>query len=366
MVSVPLRHFSAFACPTPALTPSLRTLLSNTTTLPRPPHRAVTTARAAHPPPSPSSPKRESLPPSRGALSQVGQLTPIIQWYPGHIAKAERALRDAIKLVDVVIEVRDCRIPISTTHPSINEWTGSRARVVAMNRADLAPELSRSMWREELQRCGERVRFVDAKAGRGVRGVKELAVQAGLAVNERRRAKGLMPRPVRALVMGYPNVGKSALINRLVGRNTAKSANKPGVTRNFQWIRMAKDIELLDMPGIIPVKLERQDSALRLAICDDIGQGAYDVQMIAALMVEEVKKVALKDTRLFDLGLMKRRFKTDTAGLTGEEFLHFAADRVASGDVERTAVRLLKEFRLGTLGPAALEWPGMLEEEEEG
>ena len=296
----------------------------------------------------------------KGALSSVGVLKPVIQWYPGHIAKAERALQESIKLVDVIIEVRDCRIPIATAHPQVSSWVGNRTRVVAMNRADLAPESARSLWRQHLLERGEQVRFIDAKRGRGVNELKKLAIKAGSAVNEKRKKRGLLARPVRCLVIGYPNVGKSALINRLVGRNAAKSANKPGVTRNFQWVRLSGTIELLDMPGIIPAKFVDQETALRLAICDDIGQAAYDRQLTAALMVEELKRVVSSFPGFFDFKILAERFKLDPLTVTGEEFVYRCAETLHSGDAERTAVRLLTEFRSGVLGKVALESPEML------
>lgn len=299
-------------------------------------------------------------PATKGALSTVSVVTPVINWYPGHIAKAERTLKDSIKLVDVVIEVRDCRIPISTAHPSVPEWIGSRSHVIALSRADLAPDAARAAWRNYFAKQGSPVRFVDAKRGRGVKELKKVAIQAGAEVNNKRKKKGLLPRPVRCLVMGYPNVGKSALINKLVGRNTAKSANKPGVTRNFQWIRISESIELLDMPGIIPAKFVSQDKAIRLAICDDIGQAAYDHQVVAALMIDELKQVIETHPQFFDFETLKKRFGIDPADLSGEYFLYEAAKRVSRGDLERTAVRLLTELRSGTLGPVAFEAPDML------
>lgn len=307
---------------------------------------------------SPKRPRAEKL--SKGELSNVGVARPTIQWYPGHIAKAERALRDALKLVEVVIEVRDCRIPIATSHPLVPEWIGARRHVLALGRADLVPERARADWRAHLRAQGLHPRFVDAKRGRGVKELKKLAVEAGAALNARRRARGLLRRPVRCLVIGYPNVGKSALINRLVGKKAAKSANKPGVTRNFQWVRISDDISLLDMPGIIPAKLVDQDTALRLAICDDIGHAAYDRQITAGLLVEELKRVAAEREGYFDVGRIRDRFKVDPMEVTGEEFLHLAAERNHQGDLERTAVRLLTEFRSGDLGLVALESPAMI------
>lgn len=305
------------------------------------------------------TPKRQKNA-ARGPLSSVGAKAPVIQWYPGHIAKAERALKASIKLVDVVIEVRDCRIPISTAHPDVPNWIGNKARVLAMNRADLASHPARAAWRQHLLAQGEKVRFIDAKQGRGVKELKKLAIEASASVNDKRERRGLLPRPVRCLVIGYPNVGKSALINRLVGKRSAKSANKPGVTRNFQWVRISDTIELLDMPGIIPAKFVDQDTALRLAFCDDIGQAAYDRQITAGLMIDELKQITDKCPGYFHLDKLAHRFKVDPLEVTGEEFVYLAAQKLYNGDAERTAVRLLTEFRSGALGPVALESPDML------
>lgn len=307
--------------------------------------------------------KRERAPGAiRGQLSNTSMVLPTIQWYPGHIAKAERRLKDSLRLVDVVIEVRDCRIPIATAHPEVANWVGNRPRVLAMNRADLVPDVARSAWREYLVSQGETPRFINAKQGRGVRELKKLALTVGSAVNEKRKRRGLLPRPVRCVVIGYPNVGKSALINRLVGKRAAKSSNKPGVTRNFQWVRISESIELLDMPGVIPAKLVSQDTALRLAVCDDIGQAAYDTQITAGLMIEELKRVAERFPGFVDLSILEKRFKVDATTATGEEYVHMAADRLYNGDTERTACRLLNEFRSGDLGPVTLEGPAMVGE----
>lgn len=296
----------------------------------------------------------------KGALSLAGSAQSVIQWYPGHIAKAERTLKDSLKLVDVVIEVRDCRIPIATAHPEVRTWIGSRPRVLAMNRADLVPDVARSTWRDYLVSSGEEPRFINAREGRGVRELKKLALSVGSDVNAKRAKRGLRPRPIRCVVIGYPNVGKSALINRLVDKRVAKSANKPGVTRNFQWIRISESIELLDMPGIIPAKFISQETAVRLAICDDIGQGGYDVQLVATSMIEEFQRVANQFPGFVDLSLLEQRFEVDPRSGTGEDFVHRCANKLYRGDVERTCRRLLTEFRAGDLGKIALECPRML------
>lgn len=353
---------------------------------------------------------------ARGALSNVGALSPVIQWYPGHIAKAERSLRATLKLVDVVVEVRDCRIPLATAHPDVASWVGSKGRVLVMNRADSVPDVTRADWRryyvEEAERQtaaaatatrgegaagrppqgreggsaagagspsppvggGGRAalpptvappRFINAKTGDGVRGVRAAALAAGAGVNARRAARGLLPRPVRVVVIGYPNVGKSALINRLVGRRAVRSANTPGVTRQLQWVRLADDLELLDMPGIIPAKLVSQATAVRLALCDDIGTAAYDNQVMAAALVTELCAVAARRPGYVDLAAMERRYKVPVADRTGEAYLHKAAERLYQGDLHRMSMRMLNDFRGGLLGPIGLEAPPSLDDDGE-
>ncbi len=295
---------------------------------------------------------------SKGELSNVGVLRPLINWYPGHIAKAERALMDSLRAVDVVVEVRDARAPGATSHPRVPAWVGERrTHIVALGKADLASDAVRRDWKQHLRTGGPAVRFVDAKRGRGVRELKKLAVAAGADINAKRRAKGLLARPVRTLVVGYPNVGKSALINRLVKRKAARSANTPGVTRNFQWVRIDRDLDLLDMPGIIPMKIEDQDVALRLVMCDDIGHASYDRQIAAAKMVDELKRVSAMSKEYFDIDMLRKRYDVDASEISGEEWLHRAAQKCHHGDMERIANRLFVEFRSGDLGPVGLEPP---------
>lgn len=302
---------------------------------------------------------------SKGELSNVGTVRPLINWYPGHIAKAERALKESIKSVDVVIEVRDSRAPISTAHPNVREWIGpNKNHIIALSKADLCSQKARTDWKRFYQadENSPTVRFIDGKKGTGINELKKLAISSGDHVNDKRASKGLLPRSVRALVIGYPNVGKSALINRLVGRKAAKSANIPGVTRQFQWVRLAHQLDLLDMPGIIPMNIKDQKCALRLCMCDDIGHAAYDRQIVAAHAISELTRVARSlPGGYFNLELLEKRFKTemyqDDADISGDEFLHLAAEKCHNGDLERTAARFFTEFRRGDLGPVALESP---------
>jgi ribosome biogenesis GTPase A len=193
--------------------------------------------------------------------------------YPGHIAKAERELSDYLKRVDVVIEMRDARIPQSTTHPKVPEWVGSRPLIVCVTRVDMVPGVAVADWKRYYashpthasfnQENSPPVFFIDSKHGEGVLGVRRMALRAGIAVNARREARGIRPRAVRAAIIGFPNVGKSALINRLLGEKLAKSQNLPGVTKQLQWVRIGGTsadtdaLELLDSPGIIPPRQVR-------------------------------------------------------------------------------------------------------------
>ncbi|MEO1403892.1 MAG: ribosome biogenesis GTPase YlqF [Cyanobacteria bacterium J06635_1] len=283
--------------------------------------------------------------------------SPPIQWYPGHIAKAERALLEQIKRVDVVLEVRDARAPLATHHPSVDRWIGEKARVLVLNRVDMIAPVAQQQWQTWFKTQGQTVYFTNAKQGRGVKSVLTAAQRTGQAMNERRRLRGMRPRPVRAVVIGFPNVGKSALINRLLKRKVVASERRPGVTRQLRWVRISDEIELLDAPGIIPVQLEDQTAALKLAICEDIGEASYDNQRIAAAFVDLLKQL---DTEVTDIEMLKPlcdRYQIDPTSVSGETYLVQVAEANHKGDVERTARQLLKDFRKGELGDLALEFP---------
>lgn len=281
----------------------------------------------------------------------------IIQWYPGHIAKAERQLKEQLKLVDVVLEVLDCRIPLSSHHPQVPEWIGEKSRVLVLNRVDAIAPSVKEQWFNWFQSQGVYPYFTNAQHGDGVKQVAKAAKAAGGDVNKRRRERGMLPRPVRAVAIGFPNVGKSALINRLLGKRVVESARRPGVTRDLRWVRISQEIELLDAPGIIPGKLEDQTAALKLAICDDIGDAAYDNQRVAAGMVELLTQLQGQDIGVIGAKCLESRYKLDPTEMSGEKYLHTLSELRHQGDVERTARQLLKDFRKGVLGSIALELP---------
>ncbi|MGB3240875.1 MAG: ribosome biogenesis GTPase YlqF [Geitlerinemataceae cyanobacterium] len=280
-----------------------------------------------------------------------------IQWYPGHIAKAERQLKEQLKRVDVVLEVRDARIPLATHHPQLAQWMGDKSRVLVLNRLDCISPTVRDGWQTWFQSQGDRPYFTNAQHGTGVEAVSKAAQQAGEAVNRRRRDRGMLPRAVRAVVIGFPNVGKSALINRLLKRRVVESARRPGVTRQLRWVRISDRLELLDAPGILPWKLENQAGALKLAICDDIGEAAYDLEQVAKSFVELVRELGDRYPDLMPDNPLQTRYGIDPEAMSAEDYLYQLAQHRASGDIGRTAKLILTDFRKGLLGSLPLELP---------
>ncbi len=282
-----------------------------------------------------------------------------IQWYPGHIAKAERQLKAQLKRVDVVLEVIDARIPLASQHPEVPHWIGEKPKLLILNRVDMIPDELREDWLAWFREQKHRVYYANAKQGTGVKAISKAAQQAGKAVNAKRKKRGMQPRPVRAVVIGFPNVGKSALINRLLGRKIVASARRAGVTRQLRWIRISDSLELLDSPGVIPLKLENQDDALKLAICEDIGEASYENQAVAIALIQCLQNLSLTQT-------LMNRYQLAPAAETAEVYLKNLASVKYNEDQERAAVQLLNDFRKGLLGPIPLELPptitGFIEE----
>jgi ribosome biogenesis GTPase A len=275
---------------------------------------------------------------------------PAIQWYPGHIAKAERQLQEQIKKVDVVLEVRDARIPFATYHPLLKTWIGNKYKLLVLNRVDMIPPAVKDMWTDWFLSQGEQPFFANAQQGTGVVAISKAAQSVGVAINEKRKERGMLPRPVRAVVIGFPNVGKSALINRLVNKRVVESARRAGVTRSLRWVRISDQLELLDAPGIIPGRLSDQSAAIKLAICDDIGEAAYDRQGMAAAFIELCQEMGY-------VAALNARYGSIPTTLSGEEYLHHLANEKYRGDLERTSHLILNDFRTGVLGNIPLELP---------
>lgn len=283
--------------------------------------------------------------------------TPTIQWYPGHIAKAEKQLREQLKLVDVVLEVRDARIPLATEHPQLKQWLGTKERVLVLNRLDMIPPSLKQPWVDWFRQQEQEPYFTNAQQGQGIEAIAKAAQKVGEKVNQKRRDRGMLPRPVRAVVIGFPNVGKSALINRLLKKRVVESARRAGVTRQLRWVRISDQIELLDAPGVLPVKLEDQQAALKLAICDDIGEAAYDFQRVTAAFIDLLIQLQQVAPKVIPADLLVARYGTEMGDRSGDEYLHQLANDRYKDDVERAARQILNDFRKGILGPIPLELP---------
>ncbi|XP_070034130.1 DAR GTPase 3, chloroplastic [Nicotiana tomentosiformis] len=275
-----------------------------------------------------------------------------VQWYPGHIAKTEKELKEQLKLMDVVIEVRDARIPKSTSHPQMDSWLGNRKRILVLNREDMISTADRNAWATYYAKQGIRVVFSNGQLGMGTLKLGRLAKALAGTVNIKRREKGLLPRPVRAGVVGYPNVGKSSLVNRLLKRRMCPAAPRPGVTRELKWVRFGKDLELLDSPGIIPMRISDQAAAIKLAICDDIGERSYNATDVAAILVQMLSKLPTVGNKA-----LRDRYKIETDGRCGRTFVQKLAAQLFNSDNNQAAFRILQDFRKGKFGWIALERP---------
>ncbi|HJN37111.1 MAG TPA: ribosome biogenesis GTPase YlqF [Prochlorococcaceae cyanobacterium Fu_MAG_50] len=285
---------------------------------------------------------------------------PLIQWYPGHIAKAEQQLSRNLDKVDLVIEIRDARIPLATGHPHLQRWIQGKQHLLVINRRDMVSAAARRLWDGWFRQQDQTPWWCDARAGTGVKQVQQAAIRAGEQLNQRRRLRGMRPRPVRALTLGFPNVGKSALINRLVRQKVVQSARRAGVTRTLRWVRLGQDLDLLDAPGVLPSRLDDQQAALHLALCDDIGQAAYDTEIVAQAFLQRLRAASGMAAAGVDLTVLEKRYGVvhgDQQPDAAATWLVAAATRHTSGDTARMAQRLLDDFRRGLLGTIALELP---------
>lgn len=204
-----------------------------------------------------------------------------IQWYPGHMTKAKRQMQEDIKLIDIVIELVDARVPISSKNPDIDTLAKGKSRLMLLNKADLADKEQTKRWEAYYKEKGWFVLALDSRGTKGVKAVTDVIMLACKEKIERDRKRGIINRPVRAMIVGIPNVGKSTFINSYAGKACAKTGNKPGVTKGKQWIRLNKNVELLDTPGILWPKFEDQSVGIKLAIIGSIKDDILDIRELA-------------------------------------------------------------------------------------
>ena len=276
-----------------------------------------------------------------------------IQWYPGHMTKAKRAMQEDVKAVDLIIEIVDARAPMATRNPDIESLGQGKSRMIVMNKADLADEEASAAWTRWFQSKGYTCFLMDARSRKNLKQLMASIDKACSEKRERDRKRGILNRPVRAMVAGIPNVGKSTLINTIAGKSTAKTGNKPGVTRGNQWIRLNKSVELLDTPGILWPKFEDPDVGLNLAFCGSIKDDILGVQDLGYELIRVLGERYPE--------LLRERYKLEEISDQAIENMdNIALKRgfIMSGkriDYERTGRTVLDEFRGGKIGRITLE-----------
>ena len=276
------------------------------------------------------------------------------QWYPGHMTKARRMMQENIKLIDLVIELVDARIPISSRNPDIDELGKGKSRIILLNKSDLADPVWNKKWVEYFSNQGMGVLEINSRTGMGIKSIQGLVQEVCKEKIERDRKRGIVNRPVRAMVVGIPNVGKSTFINSFAGKACAKTGNKPGVTKGKQWIRLNKNVELLDTPGILWPKFEDQTVGLRLAFIGSIKD--------EILQTEELASELVKFLNQSYPGVLEEKYTIESSEDNYEVLRRIAESRhcLVRGselDVEKAAAILLDDFRNGRLGRLTLELP---------
>lgn len=281
---------------------------------------------------------------------------PSIQWFPGHMAKTRRLMKESLPLVDIVVELLDARIPASSRNPEIDKLLKHKPRVILLNKSDTAdPQLTRR-WCDYFERRGLCALAVDCRSGFGLKNFLPLIKQTLHEELERREKKGMAGRSLRIMIVGIPNVGKSSLINRLAGSRRAKVEDRPGVTRGRQWVTLDGGVELLDMPGVLWPKFEDKRVGERLAFTGAVKDDILDTEHLAVRLLGFLAATYP--------ALLDARYKTgDISGLEDYELLELVAKKrgmlISGGEVdtERAAATVLDEFRGGKIGRITLETP---------
>ena len=277
-----------------------------------------------------------------------------VQWYPGHMTKAKRQMQEDIKLIDLIIELVDARVPLSSRNPDIDELGKNKARMILLNKADLANERQNRAWMEYFKEKGIYAVSIDSRNKGSMKAVSAAITEACKEKTERDRRRGIKNRPVRAMVAGIPNVGKSTFINTFAGKACAKTGNKPGVTKGKQWIRLNKSVELLDTPGILWPKFEDQAVGLKLAFIGSIKDEILQTEELASELVDFINRSYP--------GVLEEKYAIEHSDDKFEVLEKIAQSRhcLVRGnefDTEKAAAILLDDFRNGRLGRITLEVP---------
>lgn len=276
------------------------------------------------------------------------------QWYPGHMTKAKRMMQENIKLIDIVVELVDARIPLSSKNPDIDELAKNKYRLILLNKVDLADKRQTEKWAAYFQSKGFYVAQINSRSGNGIKNVNHMIQEACQEKILRDRKRGILNRPIRAMIVGIPNVGKSTFINSFAGKACTKTGNKPGVTKGKQWIKLNKNVELLDTPGILWPKFEDQVVGYRLALIGSI----KDELLIATDMAIEF----INFLKEYYSGVLNKRYQIDESLDRVEILSQIAENRQCKIkgnelDLDKAASILLDDYRSGKLGGITLEFP---------
>lgn len=283
-----------------------------------------------------------------------------VQWYPGHMAKAKRMMQENIKLIDVVIELVDARIPLSSKNPDIDALAANKSRVLLLNKYDMADQKYNDMWKSYFEEKGYHTALINSKNGHGVKQVKDIVYKACEAKIERDRKRGIINRPVRAMVAGIPNVGKSTFINSFVGKASARTGNKPGVTKGKQWIRLSSKIELLDTPGILWPKFEDPSAGMKLAFIGSINDDIIHMTELSLELILFLNKYypdAIKNRYEIEIPEDLNEPKYCVSTLEQIALKRSCLMKGGEPDIDRAAGILLDDFRNVRLGRITLEFP---------
>lgn len=278
-----------------------------------------------------------------------------IQWFPGHMAKARREAEEKLKLIDVVIEIVDARIPLSSRNPIIDELAKKKPRLMLLNKADLADPAITDEWINYFQEEDYAVLKINAQKGAGIKEIPNVVQKLAKPMLDKMKAKGMNPRPIRALILGIPNVGKSTIINRLAEKKIAKIGDKPGITKRQQWIKVGKEMELLDTPGILWPKFEDPAVGYRLALTGAIKEELLDFQDMTVFLLRYLSKHYPEK--------LKERYGLNEIPEDVVQLFDYIGKKrgcLLSGgmiDYDRVAEILFREFRSGILGKISLESP---------